>query len=419
MSTLEDDAVKLAVAVADRLAHPDAPGLPASKPWWTQSLAHGAPGIALLHIELAARGAAPWDHAHAWLCSATWAKVTGGPDSHLYYGAPAIAHAVACAADHQAGSYRRALDALDRQITADTLARVEAANARIDTGSQPALAEFDTIRGLAGLGSYLLRRDPDGQAVRAVLTYLVRLTEPLALDGETLPGWWAACGPSGLAESRMPGGHANNGMAHGIGGPLALLALAVLHGVTVNGHHEAIGRILAWLDQWRTRNGWPYFVTRPQLNAGQIKATSPRRPSWCYGTAGLARTQQLAALALGDTARRHAAEDALVHAVTDRAHLATATDASLCHGHAGFAHIAIRAAADAAPCMAVRLRAAALHLLEVIHPPGTDPAKAADRLLASAGPALLEGATGIALATASAASVTGPVTGWDTCLLIT
>lgn len=37
----------------------------------------------------------------------------------------------------------------------------------------------------------------------------------------------------------------------------------------------------------------------------------PARPSWCYGTPGLARARQLAGLALRDLARQEAAEHAL------------------------------------------------------------------------------------------------------------
>ncbi|MGH3687574.1 MAG: hypothetical protein ACRDSM_21530, partial [Pseudonocardiaceae bacterium] len=40
------------------------------------------------------------------------------------------------------------------------------------------------VRGLTGLGAYLLRRDPGGDLVGRVLAYLVALTEPLAADDD-------------------------------------------------------------------------------------------------------------------------------------------------------------------------------------------------------------------------------------------
>lgn len=216
-----------------------------------QHLAYGPPGVALLHIERAANGLGPWQRAHDWLAAASHGSLTSGPDSHPFYGMPAYAHALACAADHLPGSYRRALDAMDRQIEIDIRRRLDAAHRRIDAGWLPQLAEFDTIRGLTGYGAYLLRRNPGGPTVRDILDYCVRLTEPIRHCGEDLPGWWTATGPSGSPDERFPGGHANTGMAHGIGGVLAHLALAARKGTVTDGQREALRAILAWLDHWQ------------------------------------------------------------------------------------------------------------------------------------------------------------------------
>jgi hypothetical protein len=425
--TGEHPAAELAGAVADRLSHPDtAPGLPTGASWWRQSLAHGIPGITLLHIELSAAGLRPWQRAHDWLTYATRGPATTGADSFLFYGAPALAHALACAAEQRPGSYQRALATLDTAIAADARTRLDAAHARIDRGRPAAdFTEFDTLRGLTGIGAYLLRRSPGSMIVRAVLEYLVRLTEPIHDGSETLPGWWTACGPSGRPSDDFPDGHANTGVAHGIGGPLALLALAALRGVMVAGHREAIGRICAWLDRWRITTGagvvWPYWVTRAQLRAGRLDSTRPLRPSWCYGTAGLARAQQLAALATGDTGRRTLAENALACALTDPGQRAATIDPSLCHGHAGLAHLTLRAAADAAPAAAARLHALLPSLLDVVHPAGADPCRTAAALLrpAGCGPGFLEGAAGVALGVLAAGGNAPPCSAWDACLLIT
>jgi hypothetical protein len=415
----------LASVIGARLAHPAAaPSGPIAQPWWQQSLAHGIPGIALLHIELAAAGLGPWQRAHDWLTAATRKPVTSGPDSHPYYGAPALAHALACAAGQLPGACHRALDTLDRQIATDTSRRLAAAHRRIDRGRLPALAEFDALQGLAGYGSYLLRRDPGSDAVHAVLEYLVRLTDPVTTGGETLPGWWTPSGPSGRADTRFPGGHANSGLAHGICGVLSLLSLATLRGTTVPGQPGAIRTICAWLDRWHTDTGhgpaWPYWVTRAGLRTGHLTPRGPLRPSWCYGTAGLARSQQLAALALRDTGRQLMAENALTAALADPAQLAATTDISLCHGFAGLAHVAARAAADALPQTGSRLRALIPALLHAVHPLGSDARHAAATLLAAPGrgPGFLDGAAGIALAVLSPSSSAPPRSSWDACLLI-
>ncbi|HXP21109.1 MAG TPA: lanthionine synthetase C family protein [Streptosporangiaceae bacterium] len=339
-------ACELTGVIGTRLADPDtAPAGRRAQAWWSQSLAHGIPGIALLHIELAAAGLAPWQRARDWLTAATRTPVTSGADSHPSYGAPALAHALACASGQLPGSCQRGLDALDRQIVIDTRRRLAAAQTRIDRGNLPALAEFDALQGLTGYGAYLLRRDHSG-AVYAVLEYLVRLTDSLTIGGETLPGWWTLSGPSGRADDRFPGGHANNGLAHGISGVLSLLSLAARRGITVHGQHGAIRAICRWLDRWRAGTvagpAWPYWVTRAELRTGGLIPPAAQRPSWCYGTAGMARAQQLAALALGDTGRQLLAEHALIRALTDPAQLAATTDISLCHGFAGLAHVTAR-----------------------------------------------------------------------------
>lgn len=282
----------------------------------------------------------------------------------------------------------------------------------------PALAEFDAIRGLSGMGGLLLHRDVHTDVLREVLTYLVRLTEPVKHDGEVLPGWWSHLAPSGTISPEYPEGHANNGVAHGIGGPLAVLSLAARRGITVDGHLDAITGILTWLDHWQQDGPagpwWPYWITREQLRSGTT-GPGPSRPSWCYGTAGFARVQQLAALALKDPARQHAAEFALLRAMTDSGQLDATVDMSLCHGFAGLAHITRLAADDA---LTPGLTACLPRLLAPIT--DTAPGTLADSLISppSGGDiGLLEGAAGTALALHSFHTGTPSASGWETCFL--
>ncbi|MFE2040798.1 lanthionine synthetase C family protein [Streptomyces sp. NPDC059477] len=418
-------AVKTVDAVADRLADPATTPLgPEVEPSHRQHLAYGPTGIALLHIERAAAGAGSWQRAHAWLTAAAREPFTSGPGSHAFYGAPALAHALSCAAEHLPDAYQRARDSLNRQMSVDVSRRLSAANHRADAGHPPELAEFDTIRGLVGYGAYFLRHDPAGTAVRAILDYCVRLAEPIVHEGEVLPGWWTSTGPSGRPDNRFSGGHANSGMAHGIGGVLALLALAMRRDITVGGHREALSTFLAWLNRWQVESGpglsWPYWVTRDELRSGRLTPSAPRRPSWCYGTVGIARAKQLAALALGNVDGQVEAEAALVAALTDVAQLKATTDNGLCHGFAGLAHVAARTAADARPSTVGQLRAAISPLLGIVCPPGAVAEDLANAVIQDmeAGPGFLNGASGMALALLAPATTTAPVTAWDSCLLI-
>lgn len=409
MTATLTSAAAVAAAVADRLAFPDQGRALAGDRWWPQSLAHGAAGVALLHIERARTGEGPWQRAREWLACAAADGVDASVSSHLYYGLPAVAFVV-----HQASEirpeYERERARLDSALARIVIRRLERAHTRIDAGRLPVLAEFDTIRGLAGFGALLLARHDNLELLelaRRILTYLVRLTEPVTTDGQELPGWWSLVGPNGRESEEFPGGHANTGMAHGIAGPLTTLAVALRRGIEIEDHAEAISRILTWLDTWQQescgRVWWPYWITRAQLE-GTHALIGPRRPSWCYGAAGLAHAQLLAATALGDRERQAKAREILTDTFSTAIHAETAADASLCHGYAGLALLAHTTGTGDARRLCVPLLS------------DNGPDVTAHRLLTENGIGLLEGATGTAMALHSL-TTTSPHWGWSTFLL--
>jgi lantibiotic biosynthesis protein len=368
--------------------------------WLPQSLSTGAAGIALAH---AVHGHA--EQADRWLAAAVAGGVTVGAGSGLWFGAPAVAFTAASTTPDR---YRTALTHLDHAVARLIRVRLDAAAARMSARARPALSEFDLVKGLTGLGAYLLIRDPDGPLLRAILSYLVQLTEPVPADDEAgtdVPGWWTGGAPSVHSPIR---GHANFGMAHGITGPLALLSLAARQGITTAGHITAIDRITGWLDSWQQQHPrgvwWPKYVSLADVHAGRPSQMAPGRPSWCYGTPGISRALQLAAIARGNPARQRAAEQALLACVNDPAQLAELIDPYLCHGWAGVAATVRSAATDALT---------------------TDLASALPRLTAAlldttwtAGqpPGLISGHAGVGLVMHAVAHETTPA--WLTCLLI-
>ncbi len=414
MSRPYPHALVAATAIAEGLADPhairtadSAGGGGRRRP---QSLAGGAAGIALLHIERARAGHGDWSIAHAWLSAAVREDLSAGPNAGLFFGAPALAFVTHAAAD-QPGKLMRALAHLDASTAAVTHRRLDEAHARIGRGDRPALAEFDLIRGLAGLGAYHLQRHPHHEITRAVLSYLVRLTAPLPDRADGLPGWWTDLAPTGHASPEYPGGHGNFGMSHGIVGPLAVLSLALRRGVVVDGHTDAIARICTWLDAWQQQHPagpwWPGIITLDEVHTAHIQRSSRGRPSWCYGTPGLARAQQLAGLATGDTARQRRAETAMLGALRDPAQLPRIVEGGLCHGMAGVFQTAWRMAADAhPPDIAAELPRLSARLLTQLR-------------CAPADTEFLDGHAGIALALHTAGTNTAPLTGWDACLLLT
>ncbi|WP_255955808.1 lanthionine synthetase C family protein [Streptomyces odontomachi] len=300
----------------------------APTPPGTQDLSEGALGVALLHFE---RG--DLASAHNSLTRAVAGGVSAGGNASLFHGAPALEF-VLSRAGHADRDVR---DTVDRIVTA----RLAAAHRRQASGALPHLAEFDLIRGLTGMAALLLGRSAAPLLLKEVLAYLVSLSQPVHLEGRELPGWWSQAGP---ADEQMNGGHGNNGVAHGIAGPLAVLSLATRQGVQVPGQHDAIEVFAHWLDTY----GCCYWTTHDQLTAPKPPESAPARPSWCYGQPGIARAQQLAALALGDPARQLAAEDTIANTLSDSTYLDRITDASLCHGWAGLVTV-VRAVADDSP----------------------------------------------------------------------
>lgn len=377
---------------------------------WGSCLSTGAPGTALLHIERARAGTGGWGIVQEWASAMARSPVTADPDAcGLYRGAPAVAFTLSAAGQP---AYASALEVLDGHIETVTRHRLERAHERIERQDLPMLREFDLISGLTGIGAYLLHRHGGGDLLRDVLTYLVRLTAPLEAGDVVLPGWWCGDGPGNQPSQHWPGGHGNLGVAHGIAGPLALLSTAMRRGSTVAGQADAIDDICAWLDQWRSGAGaqawWPETISLTEARERTVRQPGPARPSWCYGTPGLARAQQLAALALDDLQRQRRAEDALAGCVADESQLSQLLDASLCHGWAGLVQTVWRSAADAGSDSELAAHLPRLHLrlgqhLHRYGPPGGD--------------GLLDGLAGVQLAQSTAMNGP-PVSRWDACLLL-
>ncbi|GAA3695233.1 hypothetical protein GCM10022224_071020 [Nonomuraea antimicrobica] len=292
----------------------------------TQDLSEGMLGVALLHIE---RG--DLTSARDTLRQAVASGVSAGGNASLFHGAPALEFVLG-RAGHADNAVRDVVDSV-------VAARLEAARRRQASGALPRLAEFDLIRGLTGLAALLLTRADPPPLLDQVLAHLVSLTQPVDVGGRALPGWWSMDGPG---HEEIPGGHGNNGVAHGIAGPLALLSLAARHGVQVPGQRDAIEVFARWLDRYGCRN----WITLGELTTADPPEPMPARPSWCYGQLGIARAQQLAALALNDPARQHSAENTVMSVLTDPACLSRITDATLCHGWAGLLAIARAMAGD-------------------------------------------------------------------------
>ncbi|WP_100447242.1 lanthionine synthetase C family protein [Glycomyces xiaoerkulensis] len=368
-----------------------------------QSLGQGAAGIALLHLERAATGAGDPARAHAWIRAAASEPVSASTRAGLYVGAPELAFVLDIAERTLPGRYAHHRDRLLDLVVRAVHQRLDATQDRLRAGRPAHFGEYDLISGLTGLGRLLLRARPDGAALGRILEHLVALTDPIGHGSDRRPGWWVDHDPD--PQLPTPGGHANFGLAHGISGPLALLSIAHNAGHTVEGQLDAIATITehlrsiaqagpagTWWPQWIAATGHPHG--------------HPPRPSWCYGTPGIARAIQLAAIATGDTTLQHVAEDALAVSLIHPTHRDQLAEPGLCHGWAGTCLTAWHATRDTADPDLARLL-----------PTATAPFAAA-ATQATADQSLLGGAAGIALVANLLATDAASTTGWDQCLLL-
>ncbi|GAB3284184.1 lanthionine synthetase C family protein [Kineosporia babensis] len=354
----------------------------ATWPSHPQSLARGDLGAALtLAIEAHADPAARRKlHHHLNRLG----PVVDGEDAGLFYGAPALAFVL-----HMAqGAYQNAIKHLDEVNERVTRTRLAAAHRRIDRGELAAFTEYDVFRGLAGLALLWLQRGSRPTLLEEILTYLVRLTQPAA-DGQT--GWRVWHRRDAFTTF---GPHTNNGLAHGICGPLAVLALAWIKGIKVTGHEDAIARIMEHLDAVQQTNGVTCWWDRWDTEC----RTSPPPLSWCYGTPGIARAQQLAGLALDDCGRRSTVEQAILQQISAPNPAGTG-GSTICHGTAGVLRACEHIAHDAANPDLFRDHIDALRSRLAVLP-------------VPAVPGLIDGSAGVRLATQ------GKALPWDACLAL-
>ena len=247
---------------------------------------------------------------------------------------------------------------------------------------------WDLISGLTGVGAYLLARGAEEDALRAILAALVALS---ADDADGRPRWstpHAALHHS--LRDEFPDGAVNCGLAHGVAGPLALWALSARAGIAVPGQAEATARVAPWLAARAEPSPWgPLWPAAVAPAPDPAVPFAAARPGWCYGNASVGRALDLAG-------RSDDGRAALRAGLAYQAERAPLDEPILCHGTAGLALRALRAAADGGDAeLAAAARRLCLDLVDRVGETGDDPS-------------LLNGAAGVALVLLAAATPAEP-----------
>jgi lantibiotic biosynthesis protein len=342
------DHVGLAIAAAPRQT-----AFPLAVNWQAPTLAQGDAGLALVCSYLdACLPEGEWDRAgHTYLAAASGgAELLANLSAGMYSGLTGLAFA-AWSLSRGGTRYPRMLASIDALLL-PRVAGQAVDLTRVD-GDGMSVSEFDVISGCAGVGAYLLSRREDPGAA-AALEAVLRTIVALAGGAGPRPRWWT---PAHLlfdeeTVAMYPHGNLNCGLAHGIPGPLALLALAFARGIRVPGIKEAAERLAVWLVTYRADDAWgvnwPYSVplTPEGLPDRGAKAYGPSRTAWCYGAPGVARALWLAGVAFDRPAWHELALEAM-QAVYRRPAAARYIDSpTFCHGVAGLLQITLRFAHD-------------------------------------------------------------------------
>ena len=399
-------------------AAPQQSNYPQSVQWRPYDIAQGEAGLALtcgyLDRCFPTEG---WDVvAHDFLAAAAQSAQGIRLPPALFGGLGGLGFA-AMMLSRDGARYGRLVTAIETELVPETHALAQAVRGRHEGLS---VSEFDAISGLAGIGGYLLahRASPAmGGAMKHALEALVRLVSGSHLR----PLWFTPPEliPDENTAARYPYGSLNCGLAHGIPGPLAVLALALSEGAPINGLDEAVEQVAAWLaahrcdDRWGVN--WPTMVTLPDA-PGQDE---PSRAAWCYGSPGVARALWLAGRAMCDAALQDLAIEAMGSVYRRPIPVRQIDSPTFCHGIAGLLQITLRFWNDTR--LPVFAQAAADLTDQILAAYEPDASLLGFRCLEPGGKrvdhaGLLDGAPGVALALLAATTAVEPT--WDRLFLL-
>jgi hypothetical protein len=407
--------------LAANLAAAEQTHYPKTVYWEPLGIAQGDAGLALgcSYLDACFPGNG-WDLiGHEYLdCAVESVKNGGSLALGLFAGLAGLAFAARCLS--RGGTrYRRLIDALEAEL----FSRVLEPAGMLVSRHGLAVSEFDVISGLSGAGAYLLQQGglpPGDVALNAVLEGIIALTE--TMDG--VPHWYTPAHllPEKTMLEHYPHGNLNCGLAHGIPGPLAFMALALEAGFVVNGLREAVRRTADWLIRHRTSDrfglNWPTVVPHVPGGIARPEHLDSSRAGWCYGTPGVARALWLAGRALADDELGRLAVDAMAAVYRRPVSWRRIDSPTFCHGVAGLLQVTLRFAHDTGSALFANAATGLCAQLLTLYEP--------DRMLGFCAiepggnrvdqPGLLDGAPGVVLALLAASTNVEPT--WDRLFLL-
>ncbi|AUH42222.1 lanthionine synthetase C family protein [Streptomyces sp. CMB-StM0423] len=416
MTPLQTRAAETARQLAQALRAPEYVTARVS-PRAAPTLCYGLAGTALLHAYLAqadpgaeAAAIAHWDQAHKLAAKA--------PPDGIHTGPGALAASLLIGTGYLPGTpYDKTLPRATRWLSARAYALAQHHHQRSALGEGTPWAVYDAIKGLAGIGRVLLAAHLRGYGTEAepgLRAALKALTHMILTPHGSRPGWWLPATEHPPTVHVHPSGAATTGLAHGVAGPLATLAIAHTAGHTCPGQADAIHTAATWLQNWREPAGtWPPYVSGNDLDTGSTTRHTPgRRDAWCYGAPGISSALTLAADALKESTLAHAGRRALA-TMGERPSTQWDTEGpALCHGTAGVLQTAAQSGSNTVARRAAEHLVATDTLKHLSEQPNNS---------AQGEPGFLTGAAGTALVLADYSGLipTDCPAAWDCLMLLT
>lgn len=164
------------------------------------------------------------------------------------------------------------------------------------------VAYYDVILGMAGVGRYLLlyieifgsSQDCtyEKNALTGILKYFVKLSSDIIVDKKNIINFYVSKEKQQIDErkKRYPNGSLDFGVAHGMAGPLAVMAYSAAQNIIVYGQQTAINKINELYDihaeLYNNILYWPLILPFEKYKKHNV-ALKGARMSWCYGSLGI------------------------------------------------------------------------------------------------------------------------------------
>ena len=223
---------------------------------------------------------------------------------------------------------------------------IQIATKNLNEGQTTSL-DFETVYGLAGIARYLLILKENKQAeisIKNILEYFIRLNETVNYKGNRIPRYFITMKNQLNNDSEnYPGGHLDLGMAHGICGPLSIMALAIEQGYELVNLSETLqdmaDELVSWVQKDEFGIWWPSKVNYDEYVNKSLSDNQKGANGWCYGTPGVARALWICGRALKNEKYKKMAVTAYRSLSNRNFEDLNIISPTFCHGLAGLIHL--------------------------------------------------------------------------------